>query len=152
MLAIRWSLNFRHYYEDDACLYSASMLKTKLILSLSVLLLAVLACNDVTLTAEPTSTPLPPAVIPKLTVTVEPSSASTPANVPLSEWRVDRIPVQGAWTMQKSDGVIIVDVRSAEAYAESHIKGAISIPLEEIENKPTDLELDKDQWIITYCT
>lgn len=45
---------------------------------------------------------------------------------------------------------VFVDVRSAEAYATSHIPGALSIPLAEIEGRLT--ELDPAQWIITYCT
>jgi hypothetical protein len=128
------------------------MSKTKLILLLSLLLLAAVSCNSVASTPEPTSTPLPPTVTPELTVIVEPTSTSTPNNVPLSESQVERVPVQGAWAALQNGGAIIVDVRSAEAYAESHIKGAISIPLAEIENNPTGLKLDKDQWIITYCT
>jgi phage shock protein E len=44
-----------------------------------------------------------------------------------------------------------VDVRSAQQYAASHVKGAISIPLDEIDANPTGLKLEKDQWIITYC-
>ena len=47
---------------------------------------------------------------------------------------------------------VIVDVRSDAAYEVSHIAGAINIQLGEIETNPTGLNLDKDQWIITYCT
>ena len=47
---------------------------------------------------------------------------------------------------------VIVDVRSPDAYETSHIAGAISVPLGEIERNPTGLSLEKDQWIITYCT
>lgn len=45
---------------------------------------------------------------------------------------------------------IVVDVRSAEAYAGGHIAGAINIPLAELETRLG--ELDPNQWIITYCT
>ena len=49
------------------------------------------------------------------------------------------------------DGMaVIVDVRAAEAYQGSHIAGAINIPLGELETRLG--ELDKAQWIITYCT
>ena len=51
-----------------------------------------------------------------------------------------------------SGAAIIVDVRSAGAYAASHVPGALNIQLGEFETNPTGLELDKDQWIITYCT
>lgn len=46
--------------------------------------------------------------------------------------------------------VVIVDVRSREVYEAEHIAGAISIPLDEIENQTGNLQTD--QWIITYCT
>ena len=45
---------------------------------------------------------------------------------------------------------VIVDVRSAEAYQGGHIEGAINIPLGELDTRLG--ELDKTQWIITYCT
>jgi rhodanese-related sulfurtransferase len=45
-----------------------------------------------------------------------------------------------------------MDVRSAEAYQASHVAGAISIPLGSIETDPTSIGLDKERWIITYCT
>jgi len=45
---------------------------------------------------------------------------------------------------------VFVDVRSAEAYALSHIRGALSLPLNEIEQRLN--ELNPATWIITYCT
>ena len=45
---------------------------------------------------------------------------------------------------------MVVDVRAADAYQGSHISGAINIPIEELEARLG--ELDKSQWIITYCT
>ena len=47
---------------------------------------------------------------------------------------------------------IIVDVRDPDDYAAGHIVGALNIPLSEIEFNLTGLKLDKEQWIITYCT
>ena len=49
-----------------------------------------------------------------------------------------------------SGSALVVDVRSAEAYQGSHISGAINIPLEELEARLG--ELNKAEWIITYCT
>jgi rhodanese-related sulfurtransferase len=51
-----------------------------------------------------------------------------------------------------SGAAVIVDVRNPASYEESHVAGAISIWLEDIEANPTGVNLDKDQWIITYCT
>lgn len=43
---------------------------------------------------------------------------------------------------------IIVDVRTNEEYLESHVKGAINIPYDEI-NESTNL--DKTKTILVYC-
>jgi len=43
-----------------------------------------------------------------------------------------------------------VDVRIASTYEASHIPGALSIPLAELQTRID--ELDPDAWIITYCT
>jgi rhodanese-related sulfurtransferase len=52
----------------------------------------------------------------------------------------------------QSGEAVIVDVRSLQAFQASHIPGAVSIPLAEIETSPAGLNLDKSKWIITYCT
>ena len=53
--------------------------------------------------------------------------------------------------MAFDDGAaIFLDVRSSDSYAISHIPGAKSIPLAELEGRLD--ELDSNQWIITYCT
>jgi len=46
--------------------------------------------------------------------------------------------------------VVIVDVRSKEDFDGAHIKGAISIPLSEVEARYT--ELPRDREIIIYCS
>jgi 3-mercaptopyruvate sulfurtransferase SseA len=78
-------------------------------------------------------------------------SACAP-KVPQTEADVPRVKVEEAKSAFDSGKAIIVDVRSAEAYAEGHAAGAISIPLTEFENNIENLSLDKDQWIIPYCT
>lgn len=47
---------------------------------------------------------------------------------------------------QYSD-TIIIDVRTKEEYLLKHLKGAINIPLDAIEN----IDIDKDKKIILYC-
>ncbi|MDT4895544.1 MAG: hypothetical protein QOH25_621 [Acidobacteriota bacterium] len=45
---------------------------------------------------------------------------------------------------------IIVDVRGDSSYQQNHIKGSISIPLDQV---PTRLqELPRDKMIVTYCS
>lgn len=45
---------------------------------------------------------------------------------------------------------VLLDVRSAEAFAGQHITGAVNIPTAELETRLT--ELDPNAWIIPYCT
>ena len=74
------------------------------------------------------------------------------SQIPQTEDEVPRVTVEEAKSAFESSKAIIVDVRSAESYAAGHAAGAISIPLTEFENNIGNLSLDKDQWIITYCT
>ena len=50
----------------------------------------------------------------------------------------------------QNEGAILLDVRTAEQYAASHVRGALSVPLAEIESFLPGL--DKETWYITYCT
>ncbi len=63
---------------------------------------------------------------------------------------IQRISLDEAKAALDSGSAIFVDVRSAEAYQGSHIANSINIPLGELELRLG--ELDKAQWIITYCT
>lgn len=112
------------------------MPKIRIFISLSVLLLASLACNF---------------IAPLSTASEEPTSSSQ-QNILQSEADVPRIPVEQAFTAVQSGAAIIIDVRSQESYDASHVPGALSIPLATIEADPNGLPLEKDQWIITYCT
>ena len=58
--------------------------------------------------------------------------------------------VGNAHAAHESKQAVFVDVRSTGQYAPSHVTGALSIPLSELESRLN--ELDKAQWIITYCT
>ncbi len=49
----------------------------------------------------------------------------------------------------KEGTVIVLDVRPTEEYQAGHIPGAISIPLEELEQRLSDLP--QDQEIVAYC-
>jgi rhodanese-related sulfurtransferase len=49
-----------------------------------------------------------------------------------------------------ASGAQIVDVLPPEEYAESHIAGAVSIPLRQL-NAETAARLDRDRPVITYC-
>jgi phage shock protein E len=64
--------------------------------------------------------------------------------------QVERISLEESKAAFDSDSALFLDVRSEAAYEASHIPGAVSIPLQFLE--PRISELDPDQWIITYCT
>jgi len=131
------------------------MRQRKVIVFLAVLifLFLVSACNFVAPTQAPQVIATTVVILPSPAVTViaEPTLGATP-KLPLTEADVPRVPVDVAKAALDSGQAIIVDVRTPDSYQAKHIKGAISIPLGEIELHPTELKLDKAQWIITYCT
>ena len=79
---------------------------------------------------------------------------STPTDDPHSHEEtypeIPRVTLAEAKAALDARSAIFVDVRSAQAYQESHISSSINIPLAELEARIS--ELDPDQWIITYCT
>ena len=119
------------------------MLKTKITFAISALIFATLACNTLLPPAEPPSTPF---------VIVEPTFSVEEPDLPATEAEVPRVSLEQALTAYSAGAAVFVDVRGPDAYDLSHIVGAINIPLGTIEADPNNLNLDKDQWIITYCT
>jgi 3-mercaptopyruvate sulfurtransferase SseA len=63
---------------------------------------------------------------------------------------IQRVKLEDARAAYDNGAAIFVDVRDAASYADSHVAGALSIPLADIEARMN--ELDRSQWIITYCT
>jgi hypothetical protein len=120
----------------------------KTLLVISTLLFATLACNATLPQTEPTSVP----TIQAISTLPQTQSQQEQTDLPLTEADVPRVTVEEAKLAFDSGKAVIVDVRGAQFYAESHVAGAISIPLTEFENNIENLPLDKDQWIITYCT
>ena len=49
------------------------------------------------------------------------------------------------------DGNIILDVRTPEEFESGHVKGAINLPLDQIENGDFGMLEDKAQIILVYC-
>jgi hypothetical protein len=139
------------------------MAEVKIIPLLAALLMLVASCAPVTPAPEfsqgaPVPVTVGPAtsasVLPRspaVPVTVEPT-ATVPAGPPQTDADVPRVSVEDAAAAIQSGEAVILDVRSAQAYQASHIPGALSIPLAQIETNPAGLSLDKAKWIITYCT
>ena len=82
-----------------------------------------------------------PTPEPQVTLTV--TAVATPGEV-------QRVTPEEAKAAFDSGAAVFLDVRSHTIYLQSHIPGALSIPLAEL--KPRIAELDPAQWIITYCT
>jgi hypothetical protein len=106
-----------------------------------VVLLFMSACSARPTQVQPTLAP---------TQIIEP--AFTAENLPRSEADVPRISVEEAKAAFESGEAIIVDVRRSDFFESSHIAGAISVSLSDIEQNPAGVPLDREQWIITYCT
>jgi rhodanese-like protein len=119
------------------------MSKIKVSLALSSLILATLACNTVLPSSEPTAT---------MVAIVEPTFPLSQPDLPETDADVPRVSIEKTLVAITAGAAVIVDVRNSGDYAQGHIEGAISIPLSDIETNPAGLGLDKDQWIITYCT
>jgi predicted sulfurtransferase len=119
--------------------------KKYFLLPLFVLFLTGIACSSVSQPTVRQVTPLPLA----LTLIAQGEATNT---VPLSEAGVPRISVEDVKAALDSGQAIIVDVRSEDAYAAGHVEGAINIPLGYFETDIANVPLEKDQWIITYCT
>ncbi|MEN9563359.1 MAG: hypothetical protein RIR73_1603 [Chloroflexota bacterium] len=82
------------------------------------------------------------------------SNKAAPIEPPITEEiphpEIQRTSLEDAKAALDSGSAILLDVRSAEAYAGQHITGAINIPTAEIETRLA--ELDPNAWIIPYCT
>ncbi len=118
-----------------------------------ILLVTSLACNALLPQVESTLVPTlaaTPILVP--TQITEPVSTQPQANLPETDAEVPRVPVDQAKAAFDSGDAIIVDVRGAEAYARSHIAGALEVSLSAIQTDLANLPLDKNKWIITYCT
>lgn len=63
-----------------------------------------------------------------------------------------KIPAEEAKAMLDSGGeILLLDVRTAEEYAEKHIPGAICIPDTELSARREELPADYDAVILVYC-
>ena len=61
-----------------------------------------------------------------------------------------RVSLGDALAAYQTGTAVFVDVRDTGSYNQSHIKGALSIPLGELPDRLS--ELKASDWIITYCT
>jgi cytochrome oxidase assembly protein ShyY1 len=76
------------------------------------------------------------------------AQSSTNFDIPYPEMK--RVSLSDSKQAFDEDKAVFLDVRDSGTYGSKHIKGAINIPLNELETRFT--ELPKDRWIITVCT
>jgi hypothetical protein len=72
------------------------------------------------------------------------------AQTPIDTSRTPRVTPFEARRMLDSGQAVLVDVRTPTAFANSHLDGAINIPLSEVAERYAELPRDKE--IIAYCT
>ena len=99
-------------------------------IALILVLLVAMAC-------APTPTPVPP--------TPPPTPTAVPPTPPLDA--ISRISLDEAFQKLGQADVVFIDVRTDMEYGQSHIKGAISMPV--VGGRLN--ELPRDKYLILYC-
>jgi rhodanese-like protein len=125
------------------------MLKPMRILLTTAVAVAVAAAANAQykpMTPQPTQQPGAVQVAPNNNIQVL-TSQTTAAEDELASAK--RIPRDEAVKMVKEGKAVWIDVRSKDAYDQAHIPGAISIPLNELNNRLK--ELPPHKYLITYC-
>jgi rhodanese-like protein len=90
------------------------------------------------------------AKLPSLGKSTSPTPATQQVQVHNPADDARRITAEELYKMYEQHQVLIVDTRNDLAYKQSHIKGAILIPSNEVATRLG--ELPKDKFIATYCT
>ena len=57
---------------------------------------------------------------------------------------------EGVMRFNRTEGAVLLDVRSRDEYRRGHIAGSINIPLERIQSAP-DILKDKNVPVFSYC-
>lgn len=116
------------------------------------ILIVILVFVSISSACSAQATQAPPTAAPTQIFETGHAITSGELDLPLTQVEVPRVSAEEARGALEGGAAVIVDVRSSSAFEASHIAGAISVPLGEIERNITGLPLEKDQWIITYCT
>ena len=101
-----------------------------------ILALAASAALPALLAAQTNPPPAPAAPAPK----------ASPVSIV-----IERIGVDELKKLMDADQVVVLDVRSADSYRESHIPGSMSAPLAELDKHVEKLKAAK-KTIVAYCT
>ena len=68
-----------------------------------------------------------------------------------NESAAPRMPIQEFKKLLGDNAVIVLDVRSHEAYLQGHIPGAISIPLQSVASHAEELK-KSGKAVVAYCS
>jgi hypothetical protein len=79
------------------------------------------------------------------------STTAIPPPTQNAEDKIPRVKVDEAKKMVAEGKAIFIDVRGADAYKMSHIKGALDVPLTKL-NEGEFKDLPNDKLIIAYCS
>ena len=83
---------------------------------------------------------------PGQTTTLPEAGVPTEATYP----EILRVSLADAKAAYDAKTAVFVDARPQVSYTSGHISGALSIPADQLSNRLS--ELNKSDWIITYCT
>jgi 3-mercaptopyruvate sulfurtransferase SseA len=73
-----------------------------------------------------------------------------PAPTPATVQEVPRVTLSDAKAALEAGTAVFLDVRDSSSYNRSHIPDAVNIPVSDLTNHLS--ELNRSDWIITYCT
>src|SRR5437763_679217 len=76
------------------------------------------------------------------------STTSSTPNVPSDGVR--RVTTVELRDMLDKGTAVVIDTRGADSYKANHIKGSISVPVDQVANKIS--ELPRDKMIVAYCS
>jgi hypothetical protein len=79
-----------------------------------------------------------------------PKTSQSKSSKPVLPIIITRITLADAKQAYEEKTALFLDVRSSASYSYSHIPNSVNIPLIFLEERLG--ELDKNQWIIPYCT
>ncbi len=117
------------------------------LLSLSILLLAGCApAANVAAAPSDAASDIAAAPSPE----VQPSATTAPEAAAKAEYS-KITPEQAKEIMDSNNDVIILDVRTAEEFAEGHIQNAVLLPDSEIRGTAAEVLPDKSAEILAYC-
>ncbi|MEN3037574.1 MAG: rhodanese-like domain-containing protein [Candidatus Kryptonium sp.] len=64
---------------------------------------------------------------------------------------IDITPIEAQRKIEQNKKVLLLDVRTKEEFSEWHLKNAVNIPVQELEERLDELKKYKDFEIIVYC-